>query len=398
MADRPTDPSPPRIPLGTRFGIWLLWLCLGLPASASVFLGVPLLLTLFALNMLEHADVPLEVWSELEPWVALLFLAGVINWWASFRHRALGQAPGQGDRSGVARQQWLLLGRIIGGVWLVLFALERLPRTELNPVLHYWALSAVIAWSSLTLAWFSGRVLSLGLAPLERRALASGPLRGSLATAGPMAALSLVAVGTATLNLDVDEAVEDSRALIEGSFKDDWSIGGAGAGGGRSRGSSRPSPSRWFDECIERIYRERLFEKGVRNVRHYSGIDAESIAAEAAIRVCSNSAPENLERYYLRAVTNGANSAHTRNRRLGTCTFSPGAGFEIPSGETRDDCVHEQLCKLPEDDRDVLLHYLMGETAPELARREDIPLATAEKRRTRAKQRLMTEARRECFD
>jgi DNA-directed RNA polymerase specialized sigma24 family protein len=394
VPSRPSEAGPPHISLGTRLGIWLLWLCVGLPASATVFLGMPLLLALIALEQLERAHVPLEVWSELEPWVALLLLTSFVNWWASFRHRALDR-----DRSGLARQQWLLLGGIIAAAWLGLLSIERMPRSELNPVLHYWALSAMIAWSSLTLAWVSGRVVSFALAPLERRALVSGPLRGSLATAGPLTALSWVAVGGATLSLDADRAVDDARALIESSVKDDWSIGASGgATGGSSRSSSRQQPSTWFSECIDRIYRESLWNKGVRSIQSYRGLDAESIAADAAIRVCSHSAPEDLERYYLRAVRNAANSEHRRNQRLFECMVSPGPGLEIPSGETREDCVHAQLCKLPSDDQDVLRNYFLGETAPELALREGIALATAEKRRTRAKQRLVVEARRECFD
>jgi hypothetical protein len=389
-ADRPTHA---RIPLGTRLGIWLLWLCLGLPASAMFFLGVPVLLALFALEQLEEAGVPMEVWSELEPWAALLVLTGVINWWASFRHRALDR-----DRSGIALQQWLLLGGLSAAAWLGLFGIERIPRSELNPVLHYLALSAVVAWSSLTLAWWSGRALSLGFAAVERRAVVSGPLRGSLATAGPLTALGLVAAGTAAVAIDDERIIDGTRALVEGTFKDEWSIGegGGGSGGsGRSRGGPG-APPLWFDECLSQIYAgdPSWWQQGVWRVDRYIGIDAESIAADAAIDVCMTNKPRDLKRYYFAAVQNGANSDYRRRRRLSECVRSPTDDFLLD--KTRTDCVYELLCKLEKSDQDVLTHLLLGGTAQELADLEHIQLAAAEKRRTRARKTLAKRAREEC--
>jgi DNA-directed RNA polymerase specialized sigma24 family protein len=393
--EQPREPLDRPAP-GMRLGLWLLWLCFGLPTGSLLFLGIPALLALFAVGMLERASVPLEVWSELEPWIALLLLTAAVHWRASFSYRR------SVEGRPTASRWWFILGGTIAVVWLGLFRLEQVPRTVINPVLHYVALSAVMVWSALTLAWVGGRIIAYAIGRVERRALRSATLRGSLATAGPLCVLSIAAVGATALGVDADNAVDDTRALVENSFKNDWSLGDGGSSpGGESGSRRRPEPGAWFGQCIEQIYRGNpsLFDKAVAQAarRRHWGNDPESIAADAAIAVCSRTRPEQLDRYYLRAVSNRANTAYERDRRFGECPLPVVDPYPIPS-DSLEDCVRQSICRMNEDDQDALVNFLQGETALELAARRQISFTAAEKRISRAKKRLRAVAQDECRD
>ncbi len=129
--------APTSLPPGVRLGVWLLWLCFGLPASSIVFLGIPAMLAWFAVGMLDKVGVPLEVWTELEPWVALLMLATMVNHRASFTHR---RAIESGERSSFV-VLWVAGGGLAVLTWAGLLGLELVPRTEVLPPsvnLHFW--------------------------------------------------------------------------------------------------------------------------------------------------------------------------------------------------------------------------------------------------------------------
>lgn len=400
----PTAPGPQqKLPGGARFGTWLLWLCFGLPGSAALFVLVPGFLGVWGAEVLDKSDVPLEVWSEFEPWMALFVVATLVNHQASFRHRnkIKSESP-----FGVL---WVVAGGVAGLAWLGLLGLERIPKTELNPQLHYWALAGVLVWTGLSLAWASGRVVSMILAPIERRALVSGPLRGSLATAGPISALALVVVGGVSFGLDEDDAVDDMRVLVASSFEDDWSLietksEGGGGGSAASVSSKRERESGLDSDCIDTIYEggeSSLFQKAVRSISSYRYVDAEDVAADAAINVCldKNHPAElsNLRDYYLRSVKNRAKSRYSRHKRFAECSWDMDEPYRIPSGETPQDCLRQQLCRMGPDDQEVLVHLFKGGTARELAGLRMIGQEAAKKQQQRARTRLKAAFRRECM-
>lgn len=395
-----TSLVPANLSRGSSVSIWVLWLLIGLPASALVFVLVPGYIALHASEWLEAAEVPLEAWTELEPWIGLALLAAAVHHQASFRHRR--PAMSEGSRTTVG-QMWLTAGGLATLAWLGLLGLENLPQTKILPELHYIALSSTMVWLGLSLAWLSGCGVSLILVGVERRAAVSQGFRGGLYTAAPATVL-LVAVAGGSLGLDANERVDEARTLIEDSFEDDWSVL-ADAGSERPRALS-PAPSKTraerFNACIEQLYKNgkgSIYWRGVKAIRGYPHVDGESVASETAISVCSRpEPPEDLRSYYLKSVKNRARTDYSRTKRFGTCSFElRDREYRMPTGETMEDCVYEQLCKLDDPDRHLMFGLLDGLTASEFAERERISQEAAQKRRTRAKRRFISVVRRECM-
>ncbi len=408
------DPAPSA---GLRLGMSLLWLVFGLPISGLLFLGLPGVFARIGVERLEHADVPIEVWSELEPWIALMVVMAAVNGWSSFAHRRPRLADEQRQRR---LRAWFILGGLNFVAWRGLLALELVPRTQLNPILHYLALSGLLVWASSTLAWLSGRGLSFVFAPVERYAMRSPALRGGLATAGPLSLVGALAVTGTVVELEADEISDDLRVLVANNFKDEWSVkddgpefirGALGAGsGGASTGSRRPMPpgppDDWFSRCIEIIYREPprpyLYNRGVTWAQNYAILDAESVAADAALKVCSrNEAPNHLPSYYRRAVENTARTAFRKERRrFGQCQAPSHERIGIPPGEAAEDCLLEKLCELSEQrprDYEVLMLTLTGHDDREIALHLGIERDAAKKRRQRAEERMRDYAH-ECIE
>jgi DNA-directed RNA polymerase specialized sigma24 family protein len=385
MSDASWSNSPVRdskkLPPGPWISVALLWLCFGLPVSALAFIGVPALLALFGAGLLDAAKVPLEHWSAAEPWVLVALTAIAIHRRASFFHRREEVGPS-------SMRLWIGVGALVSVAWLGLLGLEHVPRTELNPKLHYWALSIVVGWSSLTIAWITGRGVSRILLPLELAVLRSATTRGAVTAAGPMSAVGMLAVGGVVLGYDLaEEQIEDAQAVVSSSLPES---------------SSRPTdPRTWtFEECIEAIYEgghNSPFKQAVRKVSSLVGADAEDIAAETSITVCEKQpSVRELRSYYLKSVVNRARTSHTRRNRLDECIFAGEEAYRIPTGETLGDCAFAQLCKLKLEQQQVLRLYLQNFTGEEIATQLGITTAAATKRRQRALGELGKLVAREC--
>ncbi|PRQ00534.1 RNA polymerase sigma factor [Enhygromyxa salina] len=411
----PAPPEPEPSP-GLRLSMSLLWLLFGLPASALLFLGIPGLFARIGVDRLEHAEVPIEVWSELEPWIALAVLMAVVNARSAFAHRR--QLPSDEQRQ-FRRRAWFVLGGINFVAWRGLLALELVPRTELNPLLHYFALSGLMVWGSASLAWISGRALSFVFAPVERYAMRTPALRGGLVTAGPLSLVAVVAVTGTALELDADELGDDLRVLVADNFEDEWSVGEDGpevirgalgpGSTGTSAGSNRPPPpdppDDWFSRCIEILYRgppqPPLYQRGVTLAQSYTFIDAESAAADAALSVCTRQKPpRELSSYYTKVVINEARDQYRKQRRFGQCRVPSHEHIGLPPGEAPEDCLLDKLCQLSTErpqDYEVLVLELTGHDDREIARHLGIKRDAAKKRRQRAERR-MREYALECIE
>ncbi|WP_146155405.1 hypothetical protein [Enhygromyxa salina] len=344
--------------------------------------------------------MPIEVWSELDPWLALTLLMALVNRWSTFAHRRSPLAPDQRKRRLTA---WLVVGGLNVFTWRGLLFLEEFGASQLEPLLHYLALSMLMAWTSTSLAWVSGRGLSLIFRSVEQRALHSASLRGGLVTAGPLSLVAVVAVGGVTVGFDRDEAVTEVRALVEDNFTNELHHDGGGSGGTHGPSSPPPETAReWFERCIEEIYRgpgRSLYARGVTKAARYSRIDAESAAADAALKVCTRGeAPRELSGFYLRAVENTARTYHRKARRLGECSAPSPGQHTMPTGESTEDCVLEKLCQMSEirpTDYEVLMLSLTDHDDADIARHFGIEREAAKKRRQRAERRLGDFAR-EC--
>lgn len=397
------------LPGGPRVGIWLLWLCFGLPASALAFLLLPGYLAIHAVELLEQAGIPLEAWTELEPWLGLTLLAACVNHRASFRHRRALLAADSRRKLGYA---WLGTGALLGLGWVGLLGLENVPETTILPQLHYLALSGAMVWTGLSLAWLSGRVVSLVLFVAERRALDSAQLRGGLSTAGPLSAVALVAIVGSSVGLDRVDGTRAMQTVVADTFKNERSLvrellSGAGSSSSGSSSVAPPSKPKRRPEllagCIEDLFaggKRSIYWQGVRKISGFDRLDPESIASDTALKVCSRpKRPEELRSYFLESVYKNALTENTREKKFGACNIYLDDGHRVPDLEILESCLYEQLCRLPDADHNALVSVLRGETAKEFAARGGaVSTGAAKKKRQRAKKRYFERVSQECME
>lgn len=393
------QPESPEWP--AKLGMWLLWLCVGLPASTLVFLGIPAFLALLALASLAEGGLEPErlagPWLSLGPWLALGALGVLVNHRASHHHRR----PPRDTRTG--RRVWLVIGLTTNLGALILIGLELTPETQLHPEIHYVGLSLGIAWWVLSLAYLSGRVVSALAAPVERWAVRSQAVSGGLTATGPMTAIALVAVVGSNI---AHEGIENSLGAKSLTSSSSPASGMPGM----------PAPRWSFNRCIEELYQDRLgkassYAYEVRRVQRSfrSGLDAHSIASDAAIRVCLKVEKDRkqmwskeLYSYYRSAVTRGAQNEIRKGRRIDFRSCRVNWDPQDPLSPILEDelthrCLHEQLCAMKAEDRAVLMPFLLGSKAREIAKELGTTTAKVQNQLKGSKRRFKQRAIEACI-
>lgn len=392
---RPTEPA--KLPWPGNVGLWLLWLSIALPASALVFIGLPCFGAILALFILENAGVsPGSLggpWASPILWPALGLTSVGVHAYATVHHRR----PKRELRSG--RRLWFLLGTAIHLAAFVVAGLESAPGTDLAPVVHYATISAALAWWVLTLAYLTGRLASVFVAPVERWAIRSQGVRGALAATGPMSLVVVVSVvGSNVAHEIVEGELGGSRGSLTSGLAD-TSLGRQLSDGAHSGASGS---SEGFDECLEAIYGTpppTLFEAVAESTGpNYSNVDGERTAAETALAVCFQGGwtGEILERRYRDAARKRANDLGLRGNlsKFDDCeSWGPG----IPSAPPElADCLGQQLCQLPRGQQTPLRLFLRGQPMDEIAERLNVGESTAHRRVGRARDELWRLAEQHC--
>lgn len=139
---------------------------LALPAAAVGFLGLPALLAVIGLGLLdddgvdfERADPPSWFTREFILTVTLIIVVVFVR--ACWAHR---RPPGHSP----IWWPWLMLGGLLVGGWIASTAIELAPGNSLNPHLHGFLLIACFVWLSMTMSWVTGRIASRLFRRLER--------------------------------------------------------------------------------------------------------------------------------------------------------------------------------------------------------------------------------------
>jgi|GEM_PF-4686355 len=385
-AENSAGETPEALGWPVKIGVWLVWLSVGLPVSAVLFLGVPAFGALLVLVFLSQAGVPPDQlvgpWLTPEPWFVLGAIGIRVHHRASHRHRLPPREPGAG------RRIWVLVG-VVGTLGMVaVVGLEVIPRTDLHPAIHYAVVSSALGWWVLSLAYLSGRGFSALAVSVERWALSNRAIQGALVATGPMSMIAVAAVVSTNVIHEVIETVAQE------------SLGSAAP----TTGGAGPEQPSDFNQCLLELYGPpdpSQFTKAAIRVNGYGvGVDGEDVAAETALAVCFKGGRrgQSLERYYARSVSNRANTARGRGRRsIDSCDFSWGPGLPGVDSDM-EDCLRRQLCALSASDQEALRLNLLGYTDSEVADDLELTKSAAQKRVRRSRQRFVRRAREACGD
>lgn len=220
-----------------------------------------------------------------------------------------------------------------------------------------------------------------------------------------LGAVILVKGGDLLAEAELPEPVEMQIAEI-GVEREElfFTQGGFGFGPGRSNSSLSRSASeeaRWND-CFQELYvgagDQSLYELQVRRARAktrgFFGIDPEDIVSETMARVCkahSKEAKRDLTPYFVKSVSNAI--VDVERMRAGTrCRYRvPDTHATEPfTPEEPQPSAEDVLCRLSEDDQEVLRLDLAEYTGPQIAEELGISHTAARKRLQRARSRFKT--------
>jgi serine/threonine protein kinase len=138
---------------------------LALPAAATVFVGVPLLLAVIGVGLLDQDGVDLQsteaTWLTPEFGIATLVVIVVVFVRACWAHR---RAPSESR----IRGPWLLLGFVLNAGWVASTAIELAPGNALNPELHAFFIITCFLWLTVSMSWVTGRIASRLFRRLEQ--------------------------------------------------------------------------------------------------------------------------------------------------------------------------------------------------------------------------------------
>lgn len=154
--------------------------------------------------------------------------------------------------------------------------------------------------------------------------------------------------------------------------------------------------ARW-SECFNELFvgasDTTEFERAMKRIRwKVRGADAESIAADAMIRVCSQHKQRpisgKLAAYYTTAISNAIKDAAKKHRRECPFTDPNDLNRAVTPNPTARRELEEVLCRLEPKDREVIELDLAGYTGREIADELKISHSAARKRLERAKEAL----------
>jgi DNA-directed RNA polymerase specialized sigma24 family protein len=400
----PSDPSHalalPTSTIAARFGTWLalrlVTLVLGLPTCAALFLGAPIVLAACGVVLLHWAGVRFEPWSEVVRWqdpgrwiqpAAIALVLFVIR-----------SSPDSNART-PGRGLWMVLGLLVGAPWALALAYEFLAGRGLPPTLHYTLLAALSIWLCWTLAWMSGTGLGRVHAKARELALGSAVVRGAIMAGGPTLALGVGGTAAVFVASDLDRQSIDALADdATDAFAEAKSLQPARRDRPRTVRDREVTLSLSPDECFERIYRgragQRLWDRAVRAARSRGAWDPETVASEAAMRVCAKRREyRDFDAYVIEAARRITGRWQQRDHRIGQCEL---AWTRRPAPLDDEECIGELLCRIDEPNQSIVRLFLEGHTDAEIAMQLSLSPTATTKRRQRAIESLSVSAQHEC--
>ena len=372
---------------------------------ASGALGSVIVFGLLLLFIMPHDD-PTRLVQSGGTILVLVGLMGSITLAAGLRY-TLGldeeQRLEQSMRSMIMKWLIVTLGSLT--LWVALWEVD----STLEATLAHGVILADMVTLILAGSWFGGRLswdsLVATIRTCRQHPFVAGAWSALSSAASFAAAAAFVILSSA--GPSILEQAADGDGFSEVDWMATMQSSGARSPGGWGSGWTSPEHAR-FQECIERLYENKYslrppYEKAIRDVYHgsrFSKADAEDIVHTAILDVCTHHATkkklQDIVPYFHRSVDNQlktvAKSGWEQRCELSQWKQPIREPNQFNRVKLHD--IKQLMCKLSQQDQEVLLLAIEGNSDREMAEELGISRGAARKRLQRARERFSKVHRR----